>query len=123
MHFADDDFTPVSEMLLFRLYDANRSGLPLPIAEIPAHLRPTVALYCYRRGHLEETAVRIAATCDEEELVFAGGRAGSALFSKSRLPYSNPSSKQWTPKSKITLAVLQKGPMVQFDQDANDEVN
>jgi hypothetical protein len=56
MHFADDDFSPVSETLLFRLYDANRSGLPLPIAEIPAHLRPNVALYCYRRGHLEETA-------------------------------------------------------------------
>src|SRR5271170_7048729 len=124
MHFADDDFTPVSEMLLFRLYDANRSGLPLPIAEIPAHLRPTVALYCYRRGHLEETAVRIAATCDEEELVFAGGRAGSALFSKSRLPSSSPSSKQqWTPKSKITLAVLQAGAIVQFDQEANDEIN
>ncbi len=123
MNFSDDDFSPVSEMMLFRLYDANRSGLPLPIAEIPPDLRPNVALYCYRRGHLEETAIRIAATCDEEELVFAGGRAGSALFNKSRLPYSNPSSKQWTPKSKITLAVLQKGPMVQFDQDANDEVN
>ena len=58
----------------------NRSGLPLPISEIPLHLRSTVALYCYRRGNLEETAVRIAATCDEEDLVFAGGRAGSALL-------------------------------------------
>ena len=58
MHFSDDDFIPVSETLLFRLYDANRSGLPLPISEIPLHLRSTVALYCYRRGHLEETAVK-----------------------------------------------------------------
>jgi len=64
MHFSDDDFTLVSETLLFRLHDASRSGLPLPIVDIPLHLRSTVALYCYRRGHLEETAVRIAATCD-----------------------------------------------------------
>ncbi len=123
MHFGDDDLSPVSETLLFRLYDANRSGLPLPIAEIPAHLRPTVALYCYRRGHLEDTAVRIAATCDEEDLVFAGGRAGSALFSKSRLPHQSTLSEQRTPRSKITLAVLQVVPMVQFDQDADDGIN
>ena len=66
MHFADEDFSPASETLLFRLYHANRSGLPLPIAEIPAHLRPNVALYCYRRGHLEDTAIRIAATINKE---------------------------------------------------------
>ena len=98
MHFPDDDFSPVSETLLFRLYHANRSGLPLPIEEIPAHLRSSVALYCYRRGHLEDTAVSVAATCDEHDLVYAGGRAGSALFSKSRLPYSSPSSENRTPK-------------------------
>ncbi len=121
MHFSDDDFSPVSEALLFRLYDANRSGLPLPFEEIPAHLRSSVALYCYRRGHLEDTAVRIAAICDEDDLVFAGGRAGSALFSKSRLPYASPSSAARTPKSKITLAVLQGAALVQFDQDAIDE--
>ena len=71
MHFSDDDFSPVSETLLFRLYDANRSGLPLPIEEIPVHLRSSVALYCYRRGHLENTALIIAATCDEDDLVYA----------------------------------------------------
>jgi hypothetical protein len=123
MHFSDDDFTPVSDTLLFRLYHANRSGLPLPIAEIPLHLRPTVALYCYRRGHLEETAIRIAATCDEEDLVFAGGRVGSVLFSKSRLPYSNRPSGQLMPKSKITLAVPQGTATVYFDQDVSDEIN
>ena len=122
MHFADDDISPVSETLLFQLYDANRSGLTLPIAEIPPHLRPTVALYCYRRGHLEDAAIRIAATCDEDGLVFASGRAGSALFSKSRLP-TQTQSEQRMPKSKITLAVLQAGPTVQFDQDVNDEIN
>jgi hypothetical protein len=123
MHFPDDYFTPVSETLLFRLYDANRSGLPLPISEIPLHLRSTVALYCYRRGHLEETAVKIAATCDEEDLVFAGGRAGSALFKRSRLLCSRPKPLESTPRSKITLAVLQGAAMVHFDQDASDEIN
>jgi hypothetical protein len=123
MHFSDDDFTPVSETLLFRLYDASRSGLPLPIADIPPHLRSTVALYCYRRGHLEDTAVRIAATCDEDDLVFAGGRAGSALFNKSRLLCSSPKPLESAPRSKITLAVLQGAAMVHFDQDASDDIN
>ena len=123
MHFSDDDFSPVSETLLFRLYDANRSGLPLPIEEIPVHLRSSVALYCYRRGHLENTALIIAATCDEDDLVSAGGRAGSALFSKSRLPYSSPFSEERKPRSKITLAVLQRTVTAQFDQDAIDEFN
>ena len=123
MHFSDDDISPVGETLLFRLYDANRSGLPLPIEEIPVHLRSSVALYCYRRGHLENAALIIAATCDEDDLVYAGGRAGSALFSKSRLPYSSPSSEESKPRSKITLAVLQGVPMAQFDQDAIDDFN
>ena len=123
MHFSDDDFIPVSETLLFRLYDANRSSLPLPISDIPLHLRSTVALYCYRRGHLEETAVRIAATCDEEDLVFVGGRAGSALFNKSRLLCSSPEPLESTPRSKITLAVLQGAVMRPFDQDSSDEIN
>ena len=123
MHFSDDDFSPVSETLLFRLYEANRSGLPLPITEIPLHLRPTVALYCYRRGHLEDTAVRIAATCDEDDLVFAGGRAGSALFNKSRLLCASPSSQEGKPRSKKTLAVLRRAAAVQFDQDVIDEIS
>jgi hypothetical protein len=79
-----DEICPISEQLLFSLYDAAKRGVPIPVSDIPPERRSSVALFCYRRGHLEEAGLAVAATCEEEDLVAAGGALGRALFLKSR---------------------------------------
>jgi hypothetical protein len=79
-----DEICPISEQLLFSLYDAAKRGLPVPVTDVPKERRSSVALFCYRRGHLEQAGLAVAATCDEEDLVEVGGPLGRALFLKSR---------------------------------------
>jgi hypothetical protein len=42
-----------------------------------------LALYCYRRAHLQSIGLAIAATCEEADLAWLGA-AGTVLFSRSR---------------------------------------
>ena len=41
--------------------------------------RAEMALFCYSRSHLREQGRSIAAACDPESLIRAGGAAGQAL--------------------------------------------
>jgi hypothetical protein len=83
-YLPQEEICPISEQLLFSLYDAAKRGLPVPVGEVPPERRSSVALFCYRRSHLEEAALAVAATCDEEDLVNIGGPLGRTLFLKSR---------------------------------------
>ena len=83
-YLPQEEICPISEQLLFSLYDAAKRGLPVPVAEVPPERRSSVALFCYRRSHLENAALAVAATCDEEDLVDVGGPLGRTLFLKSR---------------------------------------
>jgi hypothetical protein len=78
-----DEICPINEKLLFSLYDAAKRGLPVPVSDVPPERRSSVALFCYRRSHLEKAALAVAAICDEEDLVEAGG--GSVARSSSNL--------------------------------------
>jgi hypothetical protein len=79
-----EEICPISEQLLFSLYDAAKRGLPVPVSDVPRERRSSVALFCYRRSHLEQAGLAVAAACDEEDLVESGGLLGRALFLKSR---------------------------------------
>jgi hypothetical protein len=81
---AQEEACPISEQLLFALYEATKRGLPVPVSEVPPERRLSVALFCYRRSHLENAALAVAATCDEEDLAYVGGPLGRTLFAKSR---------------------------------------
>ena len=83
-YLPQEEICPISEQLLFSLYDAAKRGLPVPVGEVPPERRSSVALFCYRRSHLEEAALAVAATCDEEDLVGIGGPLGRTLFLRSR---------------------------------------
>jgi len=83
-YLPQEEICPISEQLLFSLYDAAKRGLPVPVGEVPPERRSSVALFCYRRSHLEEAAFAVAATCDEEDLVGIGGPLGRTLFLSSR---------------------------------------
>ena len=78
-----EEACPVSEELLGALYRSNQHGLSELVANVGPQTRAMLALYCYRRAHLQNIGLAIAATCEEDDLAWLGA-AGSVLFSRSR---------------------------------------
>ena len=93
-----DDGCPIPEQVLLQIYDASKQGQPIPQLDLSAETRSMLALFCYRRKHLESAGLAIAATCEEPDLLTAGGALGRVLFARSRnyhppRPRSGPSLK------------------------------
>jgi hypothetical protein len=105
---SHDEICPISEQLLFSLYDAAKHGLPVPVSDVPPERRSSVALFCYRRSHLEAAALAVAATCDEKELVEAGGHLGRTLFVKSRNVASPPLNSSLGSLKALMISASQK---------------
>src|SRR5882757_3146819 len=101
----ENDFCPVRDDLLGKMYRANANGLPVLVESVSSEVRAMLALFCYRRSHLYSLALSIAASCSERELVHLGGRVGSTLYTLSREPVarSAPSSSYGNRKP-ITLS-------------------
>ena len=119
VYLPQEEICPISEQLLFSLYDAAKRGLPVPVAEVPPERRSSVALFCYRRSHLERAALAVAATCDEEDLVDIGGPLGRTLFLKSRnvpTPAKNESRNSLSALA-LSIASMQRGQ----DDDEKEE--
>jgi hypothetical protein len=96
--------TAVSDELIGRLYGSRQHELAQMVADLPSEQRANLAIFCYRRAHLREIGLAIAATCDQWSLVNVAGKAGDVLYAHSRtqpeviepvLPYG---------RRKITLA-------------------
>ena len=77
---ADDDGSPVPDELIGRLYRSPRHGINELVSGLSTSRRGSLAAFCYSRAHLHDIGLAIAATCDLETLVTAGGRAGNFLF-------------------------------------------
>ena len=109
-YLPQEEICPISDQLLFSLYDAAKRGLPVPVAEVPPEKRSSVALF-YRRSHLEGAALAVAATCDEDDLVDAGGPLGRTLFLKSRSVPSSAKNESLNSLSALalSLASMQRG--------------
>lgn len=80
----EDETCPVPDEMLGELYGASPEGLYELIATVTPTARAMLAVYCYRRAHLESIGLAIAATCEETDLAQVGGNAGAALFERSR---------------------------------------
>ena len=80
----DDESCPVGDQMLGEMYRASAHGLNDLIATVSPEARAFLAVYCYRRAHLVSVGLAIAATCEEDDLSFAGGNAGAVLFERSR---------------------------------------
>jgi hypothetical protein len=101
----EDDVCPVRDELLGELYSASKLGLPALIATVTPDLRAVLALFCYHRSHLHSIGLAIAASCDEDDLVQAGGTVGASLYARSReAPSPTPVASHYTNRRKITLA-------------------
>jgi hypothetical protein len=79
-----DDVCPVHDELLGELYRANNLFVPGFVTTLGPDIRASLALFCYRRSHLHSMGLAIAASCDEDDLVHAGGSVGAFLFTSSR---------------------------------------
>ena len=97
----EDEPCPVADQMLGEMYRASSHGLNELIATVSPAARALLAVYCYRRAHLVSIGLAIATTCEKDDLTSAGGRAGAALFERSReaLPDARVNSRR-----KITLA-------------------
>lgn len=106
---VSDDACPVPESIFGQLYRAHAQGLPQLVETIPAQTRAMLALFCYRRAHLHALSLAIASSCEEADLVEAGGRVGQVLFELSRQADQPAAVQPDQPgRRKVTLA---KGPL------------
>lgn len=101
---ASDDICPVPESIFGQLYREHSQGLPHLVNSIPGPTRAMLALFCYRRAHLHALSLVIASSCEEIDLVEAGGRVGSVLFELSRQPEHVAVAQPEFGRRKITLA-------------------
>ena len=110
---------PVPEDFLGQLYRSSPHGLSDLVAAVPAETRAILALYCYRRAHLQSIGLAIAASCQEYDLAAFGGNAGRSLFEKAReAPYDAPRSHSLE-RQKITLSKEKLREFVQDEDDAS----
>ena len=81
---SESDDLPITDDLFLNIIKAEKSDLFALLATMSPGVRTSLALYCYRRSHLCEVGLAIAATCDEDDLGHLGGGAGIQLFRRSR---------------------------------------
>jgi hypothetical protein len=101
---ADDDGSPVPDELIGRLYRSPRHGINELVSGLSTSRRGSLAAFCYSRAHLHDIGLAIAATCDLETLVAAGGRAGNFLFEQSRELPNEEKPRSCSKQAKVSLA-------------------
>ena len=105
MSLLAEEFCPVSDNLLGRLYKASPEGLAVLVKTVAPSTRAALAYYCSRRAHLDHIGLVIAATCAEQDLYDHAGRAGLDLFARAttQAPQPDPVNRH-SRRSNITLA-------------------
>ena len=99
-----DDVCPVRDELLGELYRANDLCVPGFVYTLAPDIRASLALFCYRRSHLHSIVLAIAASCDKDSLVWAGGSVGAFVFACSREASPREVQSARADRRKITLA-------------------
>src|ERR1700704_543350 len=103
LEFADD-VCPVRDELLGELHRANDLFIPGFVYGLAPDVRASLALFCYRRAHLHSMGLAIAARCEEDSLVWAGGNVGAFVFACSRQASPREAQSPRADRRKITLA-------------------
>ena len=114
------DVCPVGDEMLGALYRASEHGLPALIESVPPLTRAMLALFCYRRSHLQPLALAIASSCEERDLVHWGAALGSALYAKATKAPTAPIQVA-SGRSKITLPTKPLATFARVDVDLDDE--
>ena len=81
-----------------RLHECPTRSIDGLVSNMPEDHRGNLAVFCYSRAHLHDVALAIAATCNLDALVHAGGKPGNFLFEQSRQrpkkEHSDPSGRR-----------------------------
>src|SRR5260221_6647113 len=101
-----DDGPPVQDELIGRLYRSPRHGINELVSGLSTSRRGSLAAFCYSRAHLHDIGLAIAATCDLETLVAAGGRAGNFLFEQSRGLPNEEKPRSFSKRAQASLATI-----------------
>ncbi|UYO50651.1 hypothetical protein KQX64_08865 [Rhodopseudomonas palustris] len=117
----ENDACPVREELLGQMYRANENGLSQLVDSVSGDVRAMLALFCYRRAHLQPLALAVAATCDERDLIQAGGRAGSVLYALAH-EKRRPAISSYSQRKSITLSTAPLASFAPLDQEADVEL-
>ena len=115
------DACPVEDELLGSLYRANPQGLPELVLSVPAETRAMLALFCYRRSHMQELALAIASTCELRDLVQWGGALGSAIYGMAHQTVSKPAAAEPSGRRKVTLSTAPLSTFARLDEDDDAE--
>jgi hypothetical protein len=99
-----DEVCPVRDDLLGELYRANDFFVPGFVSTLAPDIRASLALFCYRRSHLHSIGLAIAASCDKDSLVWAGGSVGAFVFACSREAPPREVQSARADRRKITLS-------------------
>jgi hypothetical protein len=103
--YTYEDDLPITDELFADVVGVDQTRLFALIAKVSPDKRALLAMYCYRRSHLSEIGLAIAATCDEDDLSYTCGTAGADLFTKSRQrPRPQANAAHQTYRRKITLS-------------------
>lgn len=76
---TDLETCPVPEDLLKRLLDATLNVVTDVGSQLPDHQRAALAVYCYRRSHLRQLGLSLAALCSRTALMMEAGHAGELI--------------------------------------------
>lgn len=114
------DACPVEDELLGSLYRASPQGLPELVLSVPAETRAMLALFCYRRSHMQELALAIASTCELRDLVQWGGALGSAVYAMAQQTVNKPLPAETSTRRKVTLSTAPLSTFARLDDDLDD---
>lgn len=114
MRELNEEPCPVADSVLGQLYRASPHGLAELIDTVSPEVRAALAVYCYRRAHLASIGLAIAASCEEDDLAFAGGNLGADLYVKARTADAAPES-SYSQRRKVTLSSGTIRPLLPLD--------
>jgi hypothetical protein len=118
----ENDFCPVRDELLGELYRSSEHGLPKLVESVSPEVRAMLALFCYRRSHLHQLALAIAASCTERQLIEVGGRVGSTLYALSREPVHVSASTSGGGRKPITLSTKPLSSFKPLDDELDEDI-
>jgi hypothetical protein len=118
----ENDVCPVRDELLGQMYRASENGLPQLVASVSPDVRALLALFCYRRSHLNSLAIAIASTCSEQELRHFGGRVGSTLYALSREPAARAAPPSAGTRKPITLSTKPLSNLAPIEDEIDDDL-
>jgi hypothetical protein len=116
------DACPVEDELLGSLYRSSAQGLPELVLSVPAETRAMLALFCYRRSHMQELALAIASTCELRDLVQWGGALGSAIYAMAQQTVTKPAPAPTSGRRKVTLSTAPLSTFARLDDDLDEDV-